>query len=268
MTVTSRYALPALLILAFAALPVLAQDGAAADEELPTSAIKRIAISFGGGTYSGAEYFALPSLDENAQVADGSNVVTLFDGTEINLGTELPENGFGAPRKEIEAGRIFQARVGFYLNESFHIDLAGALALSEARLSLLQYVNGEDAGRISGTEEEGYLDTGFKAYHGGVQLGYDAHALRKLGLTPGFGMGFGGVINRFSTLEDKTALYFQLYTELSRELFGSVSVRGRYTATTFSMATEEVDYGKQVTTHNLTLGLTWMFDAKPIYAGR
>ncbi len=79
------------------------------------------------------------------------------------------------------------------------MDLNGSLAIADARISLLQIENGVDGQRISGTEEEGYLDTGFKSMSGGIQLGYEAINQKVLGLTPGFGMGFGGVINRFTT---------------------------------------------------------------------
>jgi len=259
-------ALFTVLILVFACSAVTAQDTPApVDEDAPTSAIKKITISFDGGTYSGAQYFNLPTLDDRAQLEEGTNIVTLFDNEELNLGNELPVNGLTAPRKEIESGQSYSARVGFYLNDSFHVDLLASLAIAEARFSALEYVDGVSIGRVTRGEAEGWVDTGFKAYQGGIQLGYDAHSLKRFGLVPAFGMGFGGIINRFTVLEDKTALYFQLYGELSRNLSDNFKVTSRYTATTYSLDTEEVDYAEQVTTFNMTLGITWLFDAKPIY---
>ncbi len=255
------------LLLAFAAAS--AQNAPPPSEDtVPTSAIKRIAISIEGGRYSGSEYFSLPALDERAQLEEGSNVVTLFNNQSLNLGDELPVDGFTAPRKEIDSGQAVSARVGFYLNDSFHVDLLASLALAEAKFSALQYIDGEPTVRVGGTEEDGWVDSGFRAYQGGVQLGYDAASLGRLGLSPSFGMGFGGIINRFTILEDKTALYFQLYGELSRSLGNNFKVTGRYTATTYSLDTEEVEYSKQVTTYNMTIGLTWLFDANPVYGGR
>ena len=264
-----RNALLVTLILALAFSTATAQEAPPpAEEDVPTSAIKRIAISFDGGLYSGSEYFSLPALNERAQLEEGTNVVTLFNNEELNLGDELPIDGFTAPRKEIGSGQAFTARVGFYLNDSFHIDLLASLAIAEAKFSALQYVDGEPTLRVGGTEEDGWIDSGFKAYQGGVQLGYDAFNLQRFGLVPSFGMGFGGIINRFTVLEDKTALYFQLYGELSRSLGDNFLITGRYTATTYSLHTEEVEYSKQVTTNNMTLGFTWIFDANPVYGGR
>jgi hypothetical protein len=264
-----RNALFTVLILVFACSAVPAQDAPEpVDEDAPTSAIKKITISFDGGTYSGAQYFSLPALDDRAQLEEGTNIVTLFNNDELNLGDELPVNGFTAPRKEIDSGQAYSARVGFYLNDSFHVDLLASLAIAEARFSALEYVDGFAVGRVGGTEEMGWVDKGFKAYQGGVQLGFDAHSLKRFGMVPAFGMGFGGIINRFTLLEDKTALYFQLYGELSHSLGDHFKLTSRYTATTYSLNTEEVDYAEQVTTFNMTLGVTWLFDAKPIYGDR
>ena len=153
-------------------------------------------------------------------------------------------------------------------DSTFHLDLVGGLAIADASLSVLQYIDGLPMGRISGTEAEGFLDTGHSSYMGGFQFGYDGHQLKKFGLTPNFGLGFGGIIDRFTTLEDKTALFFQLYGELSRPLTKNIHARGRVTTTTYSFQTEEVQYTEQITATKLTFGLTWIFDANPKYAGR
>jgi hypothetical protein len=262
-------ALLTVLILIAAFSLAAAQDAPPpAEDDVPTSAIKRITISIDGGSYSGAQYFALPPLNERAQLESGSNVVTLFNNEEQDLGDELPVNGLTAPRKEIDTGQAFSARVGFYLNESFHVDLLAAVAIADAKFSALQYLDGEAVGRVGGTEAEGWIDTGFRAYQGGLQLGFDASNLSRFGLVPSFGMGFGGIINRFTVLEDMTALYFQLFGELSRSLGDNFKLIGRYTATTYSLKTEEVEYSEQVTTYNMTVGFTWIFDANPIYSGR
>ena len=111
----------------------------------------------------------------------------------------------------------------------------------------------------------GSVDPNFKSYMGGISVSYDANALRMFGLTPYFGMGFGGIINRFTVLEDKTALYFHLFGGLDLPLTRSLHVNTRFSGTTFSFPTEEVTYSEQVTTMTATLGLTLHFDVKPIY---
>ncbi|HPF34519.1 MAG TPA: hypothetical protein P5571_02985 [Candidatus Krumholzibacteria bacterium] len=264
-----------LLALLVAALPVLAQEepapdpaDAAAMAEEPESSIKKFAFSFSAGTYSGATFFELPVQDDRAAVEQGAHTVTLYNGEVMELPDGLTPNRLDAPRKEIESGSFFEGRIGFYLSDAFHIDLTGGLALAEANLSMMQIEDGLPVARITGTEAEGYRDSGVTSFMGGLQLGYDGHALKTLGLTPNFGMGLGGIINRFSVLEDKTALFFQLYGELMRPLSSNLQAKARVTATSYSFQTEEVHYTEQLTTTTLTLGLTWLIDAKPIYAGR
>lgn len=262
-----------LLALLVAALPVQAQDEPAAPAESdvpeePTSSIKRFAFSFSAGTYSGATFFELPVQDDRAAVEQGSHTVTLYNGEELELPDGLTPNRLDAPRKELESGSFFEGRIGFYLSDNFHIDLMGGLALTEASLSMMEIEFGEQVGRITGTVEDGYRDDSVSSYMGGVQLGYDGHTLKTLGLTPNFGMGLGGVINRFSVLEDKTALFFQLYGELMLPLSSNLQVKGRVTATSYSFQTEEVHYTEQLTTTTMTLGLTWLLDANPVYSGR
>lgn len=257
-----------LLTVLTAALAATAQEEPAAEPAEPTSAIKKVAISFSGGSYSGATFFQLPVQDDRAAIEQGSHFVTLYNGEEVELPDGLTPNRLDAPRKEIESGQFFEGRIGFYLDDSFHIDLMAGLALSEANLSLVEIEDGMILGRITGTEAEGYRDGGFSSYMGGVQLGYDGHALKTLGVTPNFGMGLGGVINRFTVLEDKTALFFQLFGELSVPIKSGLLAKGRVTATSYSFQTEEVTYTEQLTTTTLTLGFTWLFDVHPVYAGR
>ncbi|MDO9695809.1 MAG: hypothetical protein Q7W56_13900 [Candidatus Latescibacteria bacterium] len=267
--------LVALLPVAAAAQEVL--DTATAPE--PTSSIKKIAISFGGGYYSGSTYFELPTIDLRAQVAPGSNTLTLFNGQELDLGIQRRPNCLDAPIKKIVPGQAANVRLGFYISDDFHMDLYGSYARSKAELSLLRYQDGEIAGRVEPDElkrwtdelyasqgiDGGFRDEDFRSFTGGANLVYDASAIRMFGLTPQFGTGFGGVINRFTTLEDKTALYFQLFGGLLMPLGDHLRVDLRGTATTFSFATEEVTYAQQVTMFVGSLGVTWLFDVKPIH---
>ncbi len=266
-----------------AAAPAPAQTEAETAPEVTTeeltSMVKSISIRLSGGYYAGATFLNLPIIDDRAQLADGSNTVMLFNGEELNLGTERPENGFDSPIKEIDAGEIFRANVGFYLSDSFHIDLNVSYTRSRALLSLARFEDDVFVERVYGNEldqwYEGFYDetsyaggsedARFKSYMGGISLAYDAHAIKTLGLTPFFGTGFGGIINRFSVLEDKTALYFQLFGGLTLPLTDSFHVNAQFSATTFAFPTEEVNYSEQVTTMTGTLGITLLFDVKPIY---
>jgi len=271
------------ICLCLAAATATAQSGEGAETEATTeeltSRVKSISLRFSGGRYAGTTYLDLPIIDDRAQLADGSNNVMLFNGEELNLGTERPENGFDAPIKEIDAGEIFRANVGFYLSDSFHIDLNVSYTRSKAILSMARFEDDLFMERVYGSDldqwyegfydESSYLggseDGDFKSYMGGISLAYDAHALRTLGLTPFFGTGFGGIINRFSVLEDKTALYFQLFGGLILPITEGFQVNAQFAATTFAFPTEEVSYSEQVTTMTGTLGITMLFDVKPIH---
>jgi hypothetical protein len=247
-------------------------------EEL-TSRVKSISMRFSGGYYAGTTYLDLPIVDHRAQLADGSNTVTLFNGEVLDLGPERPENGFDAPVKEIDPGEIYRLNIGFYLSDSFHIDLNVSYTRSRAILSMARFEDDAFVERVYGSDldhwyegfydEERYIggseDGDFKSYMGGISLAYDAHALKTLGLTPYFGTGFGGIINRFSVLEDKTALYFELFGGLTLPLSEGFHINAQFSATTFAFPTEEVTYSEQVTALTGTLGFTMLFDVKPIY---
>ncbi len=279
MRLIPKWLLPGFL-LALVPLAAVAQEdtGAAAGPE-PESAIKKISISIGGGYFSGTTFFELPALDLRAQVAPGSNTVTLFNGQELDLGIQRRPNCLDAPIKKIVPGEAFNLRLGFYVSEDFHLDLFGSYVKSKAELSLLRYEDGLAVDRVEADElqhwtdelyqsqgiEGGFRDEDFRSFTGGANLVYDARAVRMLGLTPQFGTGFGGIINRFSTLEDKTALYFQLFGGLLLPLGDNLRVDLRGTATTFSFSTEEVTYAQQVTTFVGSVGVTWLFDVSPVH---
>lgn len=274
-----------LLILAAATVPALAQTEAEAEvgtdepEVELTSRIKQISIAFRGGRFEGTTYLDLPVVDQRAQLAEGSNTVTLFNGEILDLGDARPVNGFDAPRKEIDPGQSFGVSIGFYLSDSFHIDLNATYVQSKAVLSMARFEDEQLVERVSGTDLDqwyegfydrseyagGSVDDNFKSYMGGISVSYDANSLRTLGLIPTFGMGFGGIINRFTVLEDKTALYFQLYGGLDLPISDTIHVNTLLTASTFGFQTEEVTYAEQVTTLTAQLGLTLHFDVKPIY---
>jgi hypothetical protein len=234
-----------------------------------------------GGTYSGATFLSLPAVDARAQLAAGSNFVTLFNGEELDLGIERADNDLDAPEKRIQSGQSYGGRIGFYLSDAFHVDLSGSYSSGTATLSMLRFADAEAQERVEGDDlmtwvnslakydrqgiTGGFTDDGFRSYMFGVGLAYDAYPLQTFKLVPYFGTGFGGVINRFTVLEDKTALYFRLYGGLMMPLGDSAQLSFRAEATTYSFSTEEVDYAEQVTSTAMSLGFTWLFDVKPIH---
>jgi hypothetical protein len=254
-------------IMALTAAPLFAQNNAdAEDAEELTSAIKKISVSFHGGYYSGASYFELPELDDRAQLEELSNTLRLFDNNDLDLGSEIPITGIGAPiSKELDPGSFYYARVGFYLSDAIHIDLFGSYTKSTASIHVSEFRFGERIGSVTFPEDSRYLDNDFKVYMGGMSLQYDAFELQKLGFVPFFGFGFGGIINRFTALEDKTALYFQMSGGLAYPITDHFRLETRASVTTYSFSTEEVDYANQVVSTNFSFGGTFTFDVKPIY---
>jgi len=255
---------------------VMAEDISESFEK--TSRIKTISLSFGGGYYSGCSYFELPLIHPNAQIAEGSNNLWLFDGEYLDLGTGDADRYFDSPIKEINPGTLFSGNIGFYLSENFHVDLSASMARSTADITVIEVNDDIPGERFQPTGDHDFLqndtrfqgdnpfhEDDFKLYAGGITLMYDATNLRKGILLPYFGCGLGGVINRFSALEDKTALYFQFvsgaYIPVTDRFMISADIR----ATTYSLGTEEVIYAKEIFNTTFTLGATWMIDVKPIY---
>lgn len=262
------------LLLLLIALPLLAQETPTPppeEEEELTSAIKKISISVHGGHFGGATYFDLPILDERAQLQEGTNFIQLFNGKTKDIGTGRPYNDIGAPfEKRLDSGNFVAARFGFYLNDSIHLDISGSYTTASASIHVTNYVYDQNEGMIGPgaegfTEADGYIDNGFKVYMGGMTLLYDAYEVKRFGLVPYFGFGFGGIINRFTELEDKTALYFQLVGGFALPITKSFRLEAQAMTTTYSFSTEEVEYNNQVVSSNFSLGATLMFDVKPIY---
>lgn len=276
MTLRKLFALTVVMLLASSI--VVAEDIPETFEK--TSKIKTISLNFGVGYYSGCTYFELPLIHPNAQIAEGSNNLWLFDGEYLDLGTgPVDANRYlDAPIKKINPGSLFSANIGFYLSENFHVDLSASLAKSTADITLIE-VNDEIPGeRFQPTGDHDFFqnnprfqgdnpfhDDNFTLYSGGLTIIYDAANLRKAFMLPYFGVGLGGVINRFSALEDKTALYFQFVTGAFIPITDNLKINAEIRATTYSLSTEEVVYAKEIFNATFTIGATWMIDVKPIY---
>ena len=274
MTLRKLFALTVVILLASSV--VMAEDIAESFEK--TSKIKTISLNFGGGYYSGCTYFELPLIHPNAQLAEGSNNLWLYDGEYLDLGTGDADRYLDAPIKKINPGSLFSVNIGFYLSEDFHIDLSASMARSTADITVIEVNNDIPGERFQPTGEHDFFrnddrfqggnpfhEDDFKIYSGGITLVYDAANLRKGFLLPYFGCGLGGVINRFSALEDKTALYFQFLSGVYIPVTDRLMISADLRATTYSFGTEEVVYAREIFNATVTLGATWMIDVKPIY---
>ncbi|MFH1842847.1 MAG: hypothetical protein ABIF77_06530 [bacterium] len=225
--------------------------------ETPEAAyrIKKITLTFFGGYFSGSTFFELPTLEDRTQLEEGSDEVFRYDGTIFELGEH-----YDAPEKKIDPGRTFGGRFGFYLSDQFHLDLVASVTMSKATTTFLNSdPRLEDGPRRELIDE----DDGFTIYKGGGSLMYDITAVDFYGFMPYFGLGLGGVINRFTTLSDKTALYFELTGGLSFDVSSSLRINTQFTASTLSFETEELHYSKQVTYAYASLGICWVFDTVP-----
>lgn len=220
--------------------------------------LKKVSLTLHGGTFSGGTFFELPPPGPRTEVEEGSDTVYRYDGLPF---TTLDRRFYSAPRKEIESSTQIGGTIGFYLSDQFHLDLQLATASSKATTSFL-YADPRtveaDSVRVQVDE-----DPGFRMLMGGAGLAFDATSLSFAGITPVAGCSFGGIINRFSELEDKTALYFQVGVGFYHDFGSKFRLSTRFAATTFSFAREELPYGKQVTYTNLSLGLAYMVDMVP-----
>ena len=227
------------------------------EEEVPEASysIKRISLSIFGGYFSGATFLDLPPLEERTQLEEGSNDVLRYDGTVF----QLPEH-YDSPRKELDPGYTVGGRIGFYLSDEFHVDLVASVTHAKAVTSFL---NSDPRDPQAPYREDLDEDDGFTIYQGGGVLMYDVTTVDFLGLRPYFGLGLGGIINRFSQLSDKTALYFELVAGLALPIRENMRLTTQFNAQTLSFETEELNYAKQVTYASLSVGLSWILDTTP-----
>lgn len=220
--------------------------------------LKKISLRLSGGTFSGGTFFELPTPGPRTQVDLGSDPVYRYDGTVF---TTLDPRFYSAPLKEIKSSTQFGGTIGFYLTDEFHLDIQLATASSKAVTSFLfadPHTAEADTVRIQVDE-----DPGFRTLMGGVGLAFDANSLAVAGVTPTAGCAFGGIINRFTQLEDKTALYFQVNLGLYHDFGPKLRASTQFSATTFSFAREELTYGQRVTYTSFSLGLSYMIDMIP-----
>ncbi len=244
----------------------------AAAQEVPqaTYRLKKVTVTFFGGRFSGGTFLDLPRIGPRTQVEEGSDDVIQYSGLPFTNGEYLPsikkyynKATFFAPQKKIEPGTMFGARVGFYFSDAFHVDLRLARAASKATTSFL-YDNPADPKQPTPIRYEDVdVDNGYRAFLLGADMTYDAHGLSIFGVSPYIGCGFGAIINRFSHLQDKSALYFKFAGGLAHDFGKKLRLSVDYSATLFNFAREELTYGKQVTYGTATVSVSYLIDMVP-----
>ncbi len=256
------------VILWAASLLLLASPDVRAQTEAPDASgaevpevnyrLKKIALTLYGGTFSGGTFLELPSTGPRTRFEDGSDPIYRYDGLPF---TALDGDFYSAPRKEIESSTQIGAAIGFYLSDQFHLDLQLATAASRATTTFLfadPLTLEADTVRIQVDE-----DPGFRTMMGGASLAFDATSLSVAGITPVASCAIGGIINRFTQLEDKTALYFQVGIGFYHDFGPKMRLSTQFAATTFSFDREELVYGERVTYTNISLGLAYLVDMIP-----
>jgi len=219
--------------------------------------IKAYTIRIFGGRFGGDEYLNLPVLGPRTFEEINANRVMSYDGTWWEPG-ELDYRIYDGPVKRIEDGYTFGLTIGAYLADQFHMDITFAYSSTEAVLTM---VNTEDPDNQF--REEIDRDPSVQVFRGSLQLTYDLDNFQFLGFHPYIGFGFGGVINRFSNLDDMGELFLVGTAGFQRQFSEQISFFMQANAATFAMGREELHYTTTMTYTDLTAGLSFFFDAVP-----
>jgi hypothetical protein len=226
--------------------------------------VKGYSLSLFGGHFSGARYLDLMPLAPRTVQTPGAGDILGYDGNVLAESIDPPGSvrKYTAARKEIEAGTAIGGRIGIYVADDFHLDLVGNYMSGRAVTTML---HNPDPGIATNTwtRIEVDEDTGFRAYKGGLSLMYDARPATFFGMTPMIGFGLGGVINRYSEIPDKTALYLEGNFGISVQPMDNLKIIGRADLAVFAFEVDELGYSNMVGYRNLTVGAAWFFDRVP-----
>ncbi len=201
-------------------------------------------------------------------VTAGGYTIAAYDGSgpleeSLNMtATDPAARKYNAPRKEIESGTAFGGRIGIYLADDLHLDLTGSYFSGRAVTTMLY---NPDSSKPENTWDriEVDEDPGFKVYKGGVSLMYDATPATFFGVKPMLGFGLGGIINRFSVLEDKTGLYLEGNFGLSVRPAKDLEIIARTNLAVFSFEVDELGYSNMVSYSDYLVGVSWYLDTVP-----
>ncbi|MFO7609140.1 MAG: hypothetical protein R6X35_08060 [Candidatus Krumholzibacteriia bacterium] len=278
--------LPALLLV-FGAAGAIAQDDAApsaADTAAVQAAaaaldyddytVKAYSLTVFAGSFSGATFLELDQVGPKTVITPGignilgAGEVLGYDGLPLLESRAInPADNtrlFDAPIKKIESGPALGARVGIYISENFHLDLNGTYAQGKATTSMVYMgEDNPDLNRVKNVRYQLDEDEGFVMYKGGLALSYDAVPATVFGLVPRLGFGLGGIINRFSQLEDKTSLYLEGNFGLARYFGDRLSLVAQADVTNFSFDVEELGYSNMLNYATFSVGVSWFIDVVP-----
>lgn len=261
-------------VLSGSALVALAQDTPPpADDEAATTTepvaealewsdytVKAYSLTVWGGTSSGATYLDNPPIDGLTVLTDGAADILAYDGGVLPESRDIRH--YDAATKEIKSGDAFGGRIGIYLSNDFHLDLMGSYASGEAVTSML-YTEEPDLAPDKTVRVQVDSDPGFKTYKGGLALMYNATPAAVFGAIPRLGFGLGGIINRYSQLPDKTALYLEANFGLTYEVVDNVSLGAQADITNFAFEVDELGYSNMTTYTTFSLGVSWFIDRVP-----
>lgn len=222
--------------------------------------VKAYTLTVWGGAFSGATYLENKPLGERSVLTEGAGDIISYQGGVLEESRDVRH--YTAATKEVEAGDAFGARIGIYIADDFHLDLMGSYATGEAVTSMLFT---EDPDAAPDVSERVVVDTdpGFKVYRGGVALMYNAASADIFGAVPRLGFGLGGIINRYSELEDKTAFYLEGNFGLGYEIADDVEIGAQVDLTTFAFEVDELNYSNMISYVTYSIGISWFIDRVP-----
>ncbi len=222
--------------------------------------VKAYTLSIWGGSFGGATYLDNKPLAERSILTDGAGDIIAYDGGVLFESRDTRH--YDAAIKEVKSGNAFGGRIGIYIADDFHLDLLGSFASGEAVTSMLYTEDPDDAPNES-VRVDVDSDPDFKVYKGGIALMYNAKPATMYGIVPRLGFGLGGVINRYSQLEDKTAMYLEGNFGLTYDLFDNMELGVQADLTTFGFEVDELGYSKMVSYVTYSLGVSWFIDRVP-----
>ena len=211
------------------------------------------------GNFSGATYLENKRLADRTVLTQGAGDIIGYDGEVLPVSQDVDH--YDAAIKEIESGPAFGIRFGIYANEDFHLDLIGGYATGTAVTSMIYTPDPDDRDnyeRLVVDEDDGY-----SLIKGGVHLGYDAYPATFWGFTPKLGFGLGGLINRYTVLADKGALYLEGNLGLKKPVFKNLDLIAQVDLTTFAYEVDELGYSNIVNYVTYSIGLSYFIDVVP-----
>ncbi len=222
--------------------------------------IKAYTLSIWGGSSSGAVYLDNPPLGDLTVLTAGAADIIAYDGGVLEVSRDIDR--YEAAIKEIKSGDAFGGRIGIYIADDFHLDIMGSFASGEAVTSMLftedPVLAPDNTVRVTVDS-----DSGFKSYKGGLALMYNASPATIFGAVPRLGFGLGGIINRYSVLPDKTALYLEANFGLSYEVVKNLEIGAQVDLTNFAFEVDELGYSNMTNFTTYSLGISWYIDRVP-----